>query len=49
MSVAVRQLSTAAVDFEAEFARVLHWSAETDAEIEGRVASILDDVRLRWD
>ncbi len=49
MSVAVRQLSTAAVDFEAEFARVLHWSAETDAAIETRVADILADVETRGD
>ena len=49
MSVAVRQLSTAAADFEAEFARVLHWSAETDAAIEGRVADILADVEKRGD
>ncbi len=49
MSVAVRQLSTAAADFEAEFARVLHWSAETDAAIETRVADILADVEKRGD
>jgi histidinol dehydrogenase len=45
----VRQLDTRQPDFEAEFQRVLHWSAETDAEIEGRVAGILDDVRTRGD
>ncbi|MBS0442663.1 MAG: histidinol dehydrogenase [Proteobacteria bacterium] len=49
MSVAVRQLATTAADFEAEFARVLHWSAETDAAIEGRVADILADVEKRGD
>jgi histidinol dehydrogenase len=49
MSVAVRQLATIAADFEAEFARVLHWSAETDAAIEGRVADILADVEQRGD
>ena len=47
--VAVRSLDTAAPGFEADFQRVLHWSAETDAAIEGRVASILDDVRTRGD
>lgn len=49
MTVAIRQLATAAADFEAEFARVLHWSAETDAAIEGRVADILADVEKRGD
>ena len=38
-----------APDFEAEFQRVLHWSAETDAAIEQRVAEILADVRQRGD
>ncbi|MDT9000551.1 histidinol dehydrogenase [Paucibacter sp. APW11] len=45
----LRQLNTAAADFEAEFQRVLHWSAETDAAIETRVAEILADVRARGD
>ncbi|MDC8785776.1 histidinol dehydrogenase [Roseateles koreensis] len=45
----LRQLSTAAADFESEFQRVLHWSAETDAGIETRVAEILADVRQRGD
>lgn len=49
MTVAIRQLATAAADFEAEFARVLHWSAETDAAIETRVADILVDVEKRGD
>jgi histidinol dehydrogenase len=48
-SLAVRRLDTSTADFEAEFARVLHWSAETDQEIEARVAAILDDVRTRGD
>lgn len=47
--VAITRLSTADAGFEAGFQRVLHWSAETDAEIEGRVAAILDDVRRRGD
>jgi histidinol dehydrogenase len=49
MSVGIRQLVTTAPDFEAEFQRVLHWSAETDHAIEERVAAILADVRARGD
>ncbi|HEY0820239.1 MAG TPA: histidinol dehydrogenase [Rhizobacter sp.] len=49
MSVNVRQLATTAADFEAEFQRVLHWSAETDHAIEERVAAILADVQKRGD
>jgi histidinol dehydrogenase len=49
MSVNVRLLSTTAADFEAQFQRVLHWSAETDHAIEERVAAILEDVRQRGD
>ncbi len=45
----IRQLSTAAADFAAEFERLRHWSAETDAAIEGRVAEILADVQKRGD
>ena len=47
--VAVRRLATTQPDFEAEFARLKHWSAETDAAIEGRVAGILADVQRRGD
>jgi histidinol dehydrogenase len=47
--VKVRRLGTMAAGFEAEFQRVLHWSAETDAAIEQRVAAIIDDVRTRGD
>ncbi|RQO61927.1 histidinol dehydrogenase [Paucibacter sp. KBW04] len=43
----LRQLSTASADFESEFQRVLHWSAETDAGIETRVAEIIADVKAR--
>ncbi len=43
------RLSTAAADFEAQFAARLHWSAETDGAIEDRVAGILDDVKARGD
>ena len=49
MTLALRTLSTADADFEAAFQRVLHWSAETDAAIEQRVAQIVDDVRMRGD
>jgi histidinol dehydrogenase len=47
--VAIRQLDTAEAGFEADFQRLLHWSAETDAAIEQRVAGILADVRTRGD
>jgi histidinol dehydrogenase len=49
MSVDIRQLATSAADFEIQFQRVLHWSAETDLAIEERVAAILVDVRARGD
>jgi histidinol dehydrogenase len=49
MTLKLRGLSTAAPDFETEFQRVLHWSEETDAAIEGRVAGIIADVRARGD
>jgi histidinol dehydrogenase len=43
------QLNTADAGFEAAFAARLHWSADTDAAIEHRVADILADVRQRGD
>ncbi|MDR0226482.1 MAG: histidinol dehydrogenase [Burkholderiaceae bacterium] len=43
------QLSTADANFEHDFAQRLHWSADTDAAIEQRVADILTDVRERGD
>ncbi len=49
MTLELRTLATADAGFEADFRRVLHWSAETDAAIEGRVAQIIDDVRARGD
>jgi histidinol dehydrogenase len=49
MKVAVRHLDTRAADFEMGFQQVLHWSAETDADIETRVAEIIADVRTRGD
>src|SRR5471030_1026862 len=49
MPVQIRQLDTAAADFEAEFARLRHWSADADLAIEDRVAAILADVKTRGD
>ncbi|MFO1327067.1 MAG: histidinol dehydrogenase [Rubrivivax sp.] len=49
MTLALRSLATTDAGFEDAFRRVLHWSAETDAAIEGRVAQIIDDVRARGD
>ncbi len=43
------RLSTAQADFETLFQRRLHWSADTDAAIEQRVADILADVKARGD
>ncbi|HEX7437576.1 MAG TPA: histidinol dehydrogenase, partial [Caldimonas sp.] len=44
-----RQLDSTDPGFEAQLQRVLHWSSETDAAIEERVAAILADVRARGD
>ncbi len=43
------RLSTASSTFEAQFKARLHWSADTDAAIEQRVADILSDVQTRGD
>ena len=43
------RLSTASATFDADFKARLHWSADTDAAIEQRVADILADVRRRGD
>jgi histidinol dehydrogenase len=43
------RLSTAEATFEADFQARLHWSADTDAAIEQRVADILADVQQRGD
>ena len=43
------RLSTASSTFDAEFKARLHWSADTDAGIESRVAEILSDVKQRGD
>jgi histidinol dehydrogenase len=45
----LRQLDTTLSDFEAQFERLRHWSAETDGAIEERVAAILADVQQRGD
>ncbi len=42
-------LSSAGADFDAKFKARLHWSADTDAAIEQRVADILADVQARGD
>ncbi|MEZ5663916.1 MAG: histidinol dehydrogenase [Burkholderiaceae bacterium] len=49
VTAAPLRLSTVTPDFEAQFARRLHWSAETDHAIEQRVADILADVQARGD
>ncbi len=43
------RLNTTDNDFEERFQQRLHWSADTDAAIEKRVADILADVRIRGD
>jgi histidinol dehydrogenase len=43
------RLRTDSADFEAAFRDRLHWSADTDAAIEQRVADILADVQARGD
>ncbi|WP_342618797.1 histidinol dehydrogenase [Rhodoferax sp. GW822-FHT02A01] len=43
------RLSTTDTDFEARFKALQHWSADTDAAIEQRVADILTDVQKRGD
>ena len=49
MSAQPVRLSTAQPDFEARFKALQHWSADTDAGIEQRVADILADVKQRGD
>ena len=48
-AVNIRRLSTVDADFEPRFQQVQHWSADTDAAIETRVAEIIADVRARGD
>ena len=43
------RLSSASSTFDADFKARLHWSADTDAAIEQRVADILHDVKARGD
>jgi histidinol dehydrogenase len=43
------RLRTADAGFESAFANRLHWSADTDAQVEQSVAQILADVRERGD
>lgn len=43
------RLHTQSADFETAFRERLHWSADTDAAIEQRVADILADVQARGD
>ncbi len=47
--VNIARLDTAEHGFEAELARLRHWSAQADAQIEQRVAEIIADVRSRGD
>ncbi len=47
--VAITRLSTAGVGFDAALAALQHWSADTDAGIETRVADVIADVRARGD
>ena len=49
LAAAPARLSTTQGTFDAEFKARLHWSAETDAGIEQRVADILADVQARGD
>jgi histidinol dehydrogenase len=49
MTLQIRRLDTRAQDFDAQFKQALHWSAETDAAIEDRVAAIIADVQARGD
>ncbi len=49
MPVQIRQLDTSASDFEAEFAKLRHWSADADLAIEDRVEAILADVKTNGD
>ncbi|MFT4269034.1 MAG: histidinol dehydrogenase [Xenophilus sp.] len=49
LQAAPARLSTVSASFEADFQARLHWSADTDAAIEQRVADILADVQRRGD
>ncbi len=43
------RLSTSQPDFDVAFQARLHWSAETDSQVESRVAEILDAVKAQGD
>lgn len=45
----IARISTTEATFDADFKARLHWSADTDAAIEQRVADILADVQQRGD
>jgi histidinol dehydrogenase len=47
--IAITRLTTTEADFDARLTTLLHWSADTDAAIESRVAEILSHVRSRGD
>jgi histidinol dehydrogenase len=49
MTLKLRVLRTDDTDFDAQFERLRHWSADVDQAVEERVAQILDDVRRRGD
>ncbi len=49
MKATPARLHTQSADFETAFRERLHWSADTDAAIEQRVADILADVQARGD
>ena len=49
MKATPARLRTDSASFESDFQARLHWSADTDAAIEQRVADILADVRKRGD
>ena len=49
LQAAPARLSTVDPEFEARFKALQHWSADTDAAIEQRVADILGDVQQRGD
>ena len=49
MTAVIRRLSTAAADFDVEFVRLQHGSAEADGAIDARAAHIIADVRARGD
>ena len=49
MQIRPLRLSTTSPHFAADLAARLHWSSDTDAEIEKRVADIIADVRQRGD